>query len=216
MERVLEKLAEVSGPLALAGLLASLLFYAVRAILRARLIPALPRREAQLVVLSIINKFFILSLVALVLGSVVYVIERLATPSNVSGFSGSQTPGHMTSPPEASELITPVVRITDFPRDAGDLTSEGKGRIRGMVENLPNPRQYKIVIYAYTNMWYVQPTEAEPLTEIMNDGTWRNWTHLGSSYVALVIRPPYSPLRKTEALPATGGAIIAKSEWSGG
>jgi hypothetical protein len=115
--------------------------------------------------------------------------------------------------PEPSDFIAPIVRIESFPKNKADLTSGDKGVINGSIEGLSNPYRYQIVVYAYTNMWYVQPTGDEPFTEIMSDGTWKNWTHLGTHYVALLVKPPYIPVRQAEAPPSTGGAVIAKSEW---
>lgn len=114
---------------------------------------------------------------------------------------------------EPSYSISPVIRINDFPKNETNLASGGKGLISGSVEGLSNPQQYKIVVYAYTNMWYVQPTEDEPFTEIMSDGTWSTWTHIGTHYVALLVKPSYVPVRQTEAPPVTGGDVIAKSRW---
>jgi hypothetical protein len=81
MDNVLRTIAEVSAPLALAGLLASFLFYAVREIIKAKLIPAVPKKHAITVILAIINKLFILSLVALVLGITIFALERLVLPA---------------------------------------------------------------------------------------------------------------------------------------
>lgn len=104
----------------------------------------------------------------------------------------------------------PTVRITDAP--CGKRASDDMGMIGGQVEGLSNPQQYKIVIYARTNMWFIQPTETQPLTDVMGNGAWTNFTNPGTFFVALLVEPPYTPRSQTEALPPIGGAVIAKSK----
>jgi len=41
------------------------------------------------------------------------------------------------------------------------------------------------------------------------DSKWKNVTHLGEEYAALMVDPSYSPPQITEVLPATGGAVAA-------
>ncbi len=108
------------------------------------------------------------------------------------------------------EPIPPTVRLTDVP--CGKRASDDNGMISGQIEGLSNPQQYKIVIYARTNIWFVQPTEADPLTDVMSDGTWTNSTNPGRYFVALLVEPPYTPRPQAEALPSIGGAILAKSK----
>jgi hypothetical protein len=81
MNSVLRTIADVSAPLALAGLLASFLFYIIREIIKAKLIPAVTKKHALTIILAIINKLFILSLVALVMGILTYALERLLIPA---------------------------------------------------------------------------------------------------------------------------------------
>jgi len=46
-------------------------------------------------------------------------------------------------------------------------------------------------------------------TKIQGDSKWKNVTHLGEEYAALLVDPSYSPPQTTEVLPATGGAVAA-------
>jgi len=73
---------------------------------------------------------------------------------------------------------------------------------------LMKPDAYKIVIYARTDRWFVQPYTAQPLTDIEKTGRWNNTTHLGRAYAALVVRPTYSPPNAPEQLPPTGGDVV--------
>jgi hypothetical protein len=80
-----------------------------------------------------------------------------------------------------------------------------EGRVTGV-----RPEQ-QIVLYAKSGgRWWIQPFARDPLfTKVQGDSTWKNVTHLGEEYAALLVEPPYSPPQITEVLPPTGGAIAA-------
>jgi hypothetical protein len=80
-----------------------------------------------------------------------------------------------------------------------------EGRVIGV-----RPEQ-QIVLYAKSGgRWWIQPFARDPLfTKIQGDSKWKNVTHLGEEYAALLVEPSYSPPQSTEVLPATGGAIAA-------
>jgi hypothetical protein len=82
--------------------------------------------------------------------------------------------------------------------------------IEGRVEGIENPSGFKILLYAHTNRWYVEPFADQPLTDIDSTGGWKNETHLGQQYAALVVLPTYSPQSAPEELPPVGGGVIAK------
>ena len=67
----------------------------------------------------------------------------------------------------------------------------------------------QIVLYAYANTWYVQPTVANPITPIGDGGAWRNATHLGMYYAALLVQPGYRPALRLAALPPLGNGVVA-------
>jgi hypothetical protein len=90
--------------------------------------------------------------------------------------------------------------------------SNSQGDISGKVKGLARPGGYKIVIYAHTDQWYVQPLANDPYTDIAADGTWSNWTHLGRRYAVLVVHPAYRPSAKIQVLPKVGGDVIARAE----
>lgn len=91
---------------------------------------------------------------------------------------------------------------------------ESRGDITGRVMGLERPETYKIVLYAHTDLWYVQPLVSDPYTDIASDGRWSNWTHLGHRYAALVVRSTFLPPPKTQSLPRVGGDVIARGEIS--
>jgi hypothetical protein len=73
----------------------------------------------------------------------------------------------------------------------------------------------RIVLYARAGAWYVQPLYEQPFTEIRPDSTWRNTTHLGTEYAALLVEPDYVPSPITDALPNPGGAVVAVATTEG-
>jgi hypothetical protein len=102
----------------------------------------------------------------------------------------------------------PSVEFTKIPVSAvGGLDNMDtiEGRVIGV-----RPEQ-RIVLYAKSGgRWWIQPFARDPLfTKIQGDSKWKNVTHLGEEYAALLVDPSYSPPQTTELLPATGGAVAA-------
>jgi hypothetical protein len=52
----------------------------------------------------------------------------------------------------------------------------GAANLDGIACNV-DPTKYKVVIYALTNQWYVQPFVASPFSNIASDGSWSSYTH---------------------------------------
>ena len=67
----------------------------------------------------------------------------------------------------------------------------------------------QIVLYAHSGIWYVQPFSNQPLTKILPDGTWKNSTHLGTEYAALLVDSTYRPASRISSLPDVGDGVIA-------
>jgi hypothetical protein len=78
-----------------------------------------------------------------------------------------------------------------------------EGRVSGAV-----PGQ-RIVLYARSGVWWIQPFKAQPFTNILPDLTWKNSTHLGTEYSALLVGPDYKPPTKIETMPGLGNGVIA-------
>ena len=90
----------------------------------------------------------------------------------------------------------------------GDEGGTGKvdvieGRVTGA-----RPGQ-QIVLFARSGAWYVQPFTDQPFTEIQPDSKWRNSTHLGTEYAALLVEPGYLPPARTDVLPDKSATIVA-------
>src|SRR5260370_35908999 len=72
------------------------------------------------------------------------------------------------------------------------------------------PEQWIVLYVKSGGRWWIQPFARDPLfTKIQADSKWKNVTHLGEEYAALLVDPSYLPPQTTELLPASGGAIAA-------
>ena len=98
------------------------------------------------------------------------------------------------------------IEFTTVPQ-AGEGGSEAITTIEGRVRGA-QPGE-KIVVLAKTDRWWVQPLADQPFTPIREDSTWRNSTHYGMEYAALLVGPGYHPPATTDFLPAKGGAVKA-------
>jgi PAS domain S-box-containing protein len=67
----------------------------------------------------------------------------------------------------------------------------------------------KIVLYARSGVWWIQPRVDHPYTAIQANSTWSNLTHPGTRYAALLVGPNFHPPNITIMLPRTGGAVMA-------
>ena len=67
----------------------------------------------------------------------------------------------------------------------------------------------KIVLYAKTGKWWVQPLIDQPLTNLRPNFKWTNATHLGTDYAALLVRDGYLPQRVLDSLPKPDGNVLA-------
>lgn len=85
-----------------------------------------------------------------------------------------------------------------------------EGRVTGA-----RPEQ-KIILFAKSGSWWIQPYLSQPYTEIQSDSTWKNAIHLGNEYAALLVEPEYHPPGRFDELPSTGQGIIAIASVKGG
>jgi hypothetical protein len=101
----------------------------------------------------------------------------------------------------------PFLQITLVPpADPGGPahTSLIQGRVSGARAG------QQIVLYARSGgVWWIQPLILNPFTEIQPDSTWKNTTHLGTDYAALLVEPGYHPSLKTAMLPTVGNGVDA-------
>lgn len=118
--------------------------------------------------------------------------------------------------PADSHGSGPAIEFTSVPSasrrdvlgDPGRLNTI-KGRVIGA-----RPGQ-QIVLYAHAiddngqMTWFVQPLGLEPFTKIGSDSTWKNSTHPGAEYAALLVAQGFKPPLKTLSLPIEG--VIAEA-----
>lgn len=78
-----------------------------------------------------------------------------------------------------------------------------KGKVTGA------KTEHRIVLYARSGAWYVQPYADQPFTNINADSTWSSTTHLGTEYAALLVAPDYVPPPVTIDLPSIGDRVVA-------
>jgi hypothetical protein len=101
----------------------------------------------------------------------------------------------------------PQIQFVSLPAysDVGGSASEGtiSGRVSGV-----DPTCCKVVIYSFTNTWWVQP-QIGSVTPIHSDGVWSEKIHLGSKYAALLVNSDYKPQSQLETLPAVDGSVLA-------
>ncbi|MEI9977791.1 MAG: hypothetical protein WDN23_02115 [Edaphobacter sp.] len=67
----------------------------------------------------------------------------------------------------------------------------------------------QVVVYAHSGVWWIQPFTNRPFTKIQADSTWKNSTHLGTEYAALLVEPGYHPESKIATLPKEGNGVVA-------
>jgi hypothetical protein len=120
-------------------------------------------------------------------------------------------PAPLTTGQSKKERLPVIqIQITNIPPYEPAGGPETHAEIGGTVSGELAP-DYKIVIYARAaDLWFIQPT---PYTShsIGPNNTWSTWTHTGSSYAVLVVRPGFDPLSRLDVLPQAGGYIIART-----
>ncbi len=100
----------------------------------------------------------------------------------------------------------PSIEFTKIPL-AGEGGPDKLDTIEGRVTGaLPEQR---IVLFARSGSWWVQPLVDQPFTRIQPDSKWRNSIHLGTEYAALLVDPGYRPQAIMDFLPREGAGVIA-------
>jgi signal transduction histidine kinase len=106
----------------------------------------------------------------------------------------------------AADRTRPAIEWTNVPRaDKGggpELATIG-GRVTGA------RTEQRIVLYARSGAWYVQPYADQPFTNIQPDSTWSSSTHLGTEYAALLVDPSYVAQASMFELPGEANGMIA-------
>jgi hypothetical protein len=100
----------------------------------------------------------------------------------------------------------PTITITEVPPPGG-----GPGRMELIAgrASATDVARYRVVIFSYTDRWYVQPFVSSPFTEVKADGTWSSRIHLGTEYAAVLVDGTYKPPATTFELPKPGRGVVA-------
>jgi signal transduction histidine kinase len=112
----------------------------------------------------------------------------------------------------SARVGAPHVEIDDVPR-ASEGGPETDGHIAGRAVGA-RPGQ-RIVLYAKSGLWYIQPNVDDPFTDLMPDASWANRTHLGTDYAALLVEPGFSPPATVAEIPAAEGGVVAVAATAG-
>ena len=100
----------------------------------------------------------------------------------------------------------PSITFTQLPSfgpGRGDKTDPIEGVVTGAKAG------QRVVLYAKSGVWWVQPTFDEPFTPIRDGSQWKGKTHPGSAYAALLVAEGYRPVATAEVLPKPGGLVLA-------
>lgn len=106
----------------------------------------------------------------------------------------------------------PSIEFTKIP-EANDGGPDRVETIEGRVVGARSGQ--KIVLFAKSGGWWVQPLVDQPFTAIQPDSTWKNSTHLGTEYAALLVEQAYQPPATTQTLPIAEGAVLAVARVKG-
>ena len=100
----------------------------------------------------------------------------------------------------------PAIEFTKIPPAA----QGGRERVDTIAGRVTGVRTgQRIVVYARSGPWWVQPWPDNPLIPIQADSTWSTPTHLGFEYAALLVEPRYQPPPTMDVAPSQGGAVVA-------
>lgn len=112
----------------------------------------------------------------------------------------------------ASAVSEPVIEFTKVPT-AAEGTADKLDPIEGRVTGAQ--RSERLVLYALSGVWWVQPFAEKPFTEIQPDSKWKSLTHPGVSYAALLVDSHYRPPLTMNTLPEKGGPVKAIAKVNG-
>jgi hypothetical protein len=108
--------------------------------------------------------------------------------------------------------------IIGNPKDPPSITitsasnEPGSRQVEGTANNI-DTKKIRVVLWAKTDMWYVQPLIASPYTDVCSDGSWENWTHQWDRLVALLADETYEPKATRRYHPGSDPGVLTWDEW---
>ena len=107
---------------------------------------------------------------------------------------------------QAPDVHIEITSIPPFEQGGPDTHADIAGKVSGKLAP-----EHKVVLYAWAyNAWHLQPT-VNAVHDIRPDNTWTSWTHTGTSYAALVVRPEFDAFVRLDMLPQVGGYVLART-----
>lgn len=106
-------------------------------------------------------------------------------------------PKEPTTECSVGNIVRPDIEPGNSPKIVIDYISNGSdsynlnGCVTGRVFNV-NPSECKVVLYAQTNTFYIQPFE-DSKHVILDDKTWYAQTRYGDAFCALLVKNDYDP-----------------------
>jgi hypothetical protein len=104
---------------------------------------------------------------------------------------------------EAGEVSIEFTKVPEAREGGPDAATRIEGRVRGA------QRDEKIVLFAKSGEWWIQPDINQAFIPIQQNSTWGSTTHYGWEYAALLVGPDFQPTATTANLPAKGGSVKA-------
>jgi hypothetical protein len=103
----------------------------------------------------------------------------------------------------------PSIEFTQVPPAAqGGAVQSGSEKVATIAGRVHGSRPgEKIVIYAHSGPWWIQPDPDRPFVSIQSDSTWSTPTHFGLEYAALLVEPGYHPPFTLDVTPTPGGLV---------
>ncbi len=129
--------------------------------------------------------------------------EVVVRDFNYAPIAGPSCPGGIVGDP----MQAPEVSIVGL--------QPGSSIVRGTAVNLDASAQ-KVVVYAKTNHWFVQPTTQSPFTDVCSDGSWATSTNPWDRIVAILVDDTYTPAPRLVPHPSTTPGVLAWDEFPGG
>jgi hypothetical protein len=116
----------------------------------------------------------------------------------------------------ACRTVTPAEPKIEFSLvpPEGDGSPDQLRKIEGRVTGAMSGD--RIVLFARSGVWWVQPFGSQPFTEIQTDATWKSQSHPGSAYAAMLVDARYHPPLTVQELPDKGGPVRAVATVKGG
>src|ERR1700686_1639110 len=115
--------------------------------------------------------------------------------------AGALVACHADKPQETPSIT--FIKIPPAAQGGRERVDTISGRVTGV-----RPGQ-RIVVYAKSGPWWIQPWPEQPFIQLKSDSTWDTQTHLGFEYAALLVNADYHPAPTIDVAPTVGGSVIA-------